>query len=68
MMKYNKYKCSRFKYKYERDAIAHLESTNRGRGKSMSKMQTRHSNYEWIFVEPIVFAYQTFNVVELKNA
>ncbi len=52
-MKYRKYKCSRHKYKTVREAVAYLEGTRRGRGKGISKMQTRHTNYEWVFVERI---------------
>ena len=52
-MKYKKYKASRFIYKYERDAISHINGTKRGKGKNLAQMNTRHSNYEWIWVEPI---------------
>lgn len=51
--KYKKYKASRFLYKYERDAMSFINGTKRGKGKNLSQMKSRHSNYEWIWVEPI---------------
>jgi len=52
-MKYRKYKCSRFQFKYERDAIVHINNTKRGKNKNLSKMKSSHTNYEWVWLEEI---------------
>ncbi len=51
--KWTKLKASRFQYKSERDAEAFLAKTRRGARFTFAKCRKKHSNYEWIFSEPI---------------